>query len=86
MCANRVVAGVRCSTLPLHIRSQTARQFSSAQHFNQLEGLALAIPWGFAVSPFMGNRGFVVSFALAYGVVGAFRWAMWLRFRDEPKR
>jgi hypothetical protein len=47
ICANKVVACVRLSTLPPNIRSQDARQFTSAQHFHQFEGLAVAIPWGF---------------------------------------
>jgi len=38
---------VRCSTLLPNIRQQDARQFASAQQINQLEGLAVAIPWGF---------------------------------------
>ena len=47
ICANKVVACLRCSTPLLTIRPQDARQFTSAQHFDQLEGLAVAIPWGF---------------------------------------
>ena len=47
MCAKQVVAGVRSSTLLLNIGQQDARQFASAQQINQLEGLAVAIPWGF---------------------------------------
>ena len=47
ICANKVVAGVRSSTLLLNIRPQDTRQFTSAQRFDQLEGLAVAIPWGF---------------------------------------
>jgi hypothetical protein len=46
-CANKVVAGVRWSTLPPNIRHQDTRQITSAGDFNQLEGLAVAIPWGF---------------------------------------
>ena len=46
-CANKVVACVRLSTLLPNIRSQDARQFISAQQIDQLEGLAVAIPWGF---------------------------------------
>ena len=46
ICANKVVAGVRCSTLLPNIRPQDPRQFASAQQINQLEGLAVAIPWG----------------------------------------
>ena len=42
ICANKVVAGVRVSTLLLKIRMQDARQFTSEQVFTQLEGLALA--------------------------------------------
>jgi len=45
ICANKVVAGVRSSTLVLDIRPQDTRQFTSAQRFDQ--GLAVAIPWGF---------------------------------------
>ena len=41
ICANKVVAGVRCSTLLPNIRQQDTRQFASAQQINQLEGLAL---------------------------------------------
>ena len=44
---NKVVAGVCVSTLLLKIRLQDARQFTSEQVFNQLEGLALARAWGF---------------------------------------
>ena len=47
ICANKVVAGVRCSTLLPTIRPQSTRQFASAQQIDQLEGLAVAIPWGF---------------------------------------
>ena len=47
MCAKEVVAGVRCRTLLPNVRPQDTRQFTSAQHFHQLEGLAIAIPWGF---------------------------------------
>jgi hypothetical protein len=35
------------STLLPTIRLQDTRQFTSAQQINQLEGLAVAIPWGF---------------------------------------
>ena len=31
----------------LNIRPQDTRQFASAQQIDQLEGLAVAIPWGF---------------------------------------
>ena len=47
ICANKVVAGVRCSTLLPNIRPQETRQFASAQQIDQLEGLAVTIPWGF---------------------------------------
>jgi len=47
ICANKVVACVRLSTLLPTIRLQDTRQFTSAQQINQLEGLAVAIPWGF---------------------------------------
>src|SRR5512138_3065806 len=47
ICANKVVACVRCSTLLPTIRLQDTRQFTSAQQISQLEGLAVAIPWGF---------------------------------------
>ena len=47
ICANKVVAGVRSSTLLPNIRPQKMRQFASAQQINQLEGLAVAIPSGF---------------------------------------
>jgi putative endonuclease len=46
ICANKIVACVRYSTLMRNIRPQDTRQFTSAQHFDQLEGLAVAIPWG----------------------------------------
>jgi len=42
ICADKVVAGVRVSTLLLKIRLQDARQFTSEQVYDQLEGLALA--------------------------------------------
>jgi len=48
--ATKVVAGVRSSTLLPNIRPQKTRQFASAPQINQLEGLAVARPWGF-VSP-----------------------------------
>ena len=51
ICANKVVAGGRFSTLVLNIRPQDTRQFTSAQRFDQLEGLAVAIPWGFESPP-----------------------------------
>jgi hypothetical protein len=44
ICANKVVASVRVSTLLLNIRQQDTRQFASAQQIDQLEGLAVAIP------------------------------------------
>ena len=47
MCANKVVADVRCNTDLPDIRPQDTCQFTSAQEINQLEGLAVAIPWGF---------------------------------------
>ena len=47
MCANRAVAGVRSSSLRLSIRSRDPQQFASAHQIIQLEGLAVAIPWGF---------------------------------------
>ena len=51
MCANKVVAGVRSSALLLDARSQDTCGFASAQQIIQLEGLAVAISWGFE-SPF----------------------------------
>jgi hypothetical protein len=50
ICANKVVAGVRWSRLQFRIRPQDTRQCASAQQINQLEGLAVAIPWGFESS------------------------------------
>jgi hypothetical protein len=47
ICANKVVAGVRVSTPLPNIRQQDTRQFASAQQIDQLEGLAVARPWGF---------------------------------------
>ena len=47
ICANKVVAGVRCSALLPNIRSEDTRRFASALQINQFEGLAVAIPWGF---------------------------------------
>ena len=47
ICANKIVACVRCSTLLPTIRPQDTRQFASAQQINQLEGLAVARSWGF---------------------------------------
>ena len=47
ICANKVVAGVRSSTLLLNIRPVDTRQLRSVQDFDQLEVLAVAIPWGF---------------------------------------
>jgi len=44
MCANKVVAGVRCSTLLPNIRPQERRQFASAQQIDQREALAVATP------------------------------------------
>jgi hypothetical protein len=40
ICANKVVAGVRFSALLPTIRPQDTRQCTSAQSFDQLEGLA----------------------------------------------
>ena len=54
ICANKVVACVRCSTLLPDIRAQDARQSAPAQQIDQLEGLAVAIPWG-SESPFRTN-------------------------------
>ena len=45
ICANKVVAGERGSTLLPNIRPQDTRQFASAQQIDQLEGLAVATPW-----------------------------------------
>ena len=47
ICANKVVACVRSSTLLTDFRPQDTRQFASAQQINQLEGLAVARSWGF---------------------------------------
>ena len=47
ICANKIGTGVRVSTLLLNIRPVNMRQFASARDFDQLEGLAVAIPWGF---------------------------------------
>jgi hypothetical protein len=47
VCANKVVDGVHCCTLPSNIRPQKMRQFASPQQIEQLEGLAVARPWGF---------------------------------------
>jgi hypothetical protein len=47
ICANKIGTGVRVSTLLLNIRPVNMRQFASAREFDQLEGLAVAIPWGF---------------------------------------
>ena len=44
---NKVVACVRCHPLLPTIRPQDARQSIPAQQISQLEGLAVAIPWGF---------------------------------------
>src|SRR5262245_45732450 len=50
-CANEVVAGARCSTLLPTMRLQDARQSARTRQIIKLEGLAVAIPWGFE-SPF----------------------------------
>ena len=47
ICANKVVACLGWSTLLPTIRLQDTREFTSAQQIDQLEGLAVAIPWGF---------------------------------------
>jgi hypothetical protein len=47
ICANKVNACVRLSTLLRNIRPQDTLQFTRGRDFNQLEGLAVAIPWGF---------------------------------------
>src|SRR5688500_18886331 len=47
ICANKVVACVRLSTLLLNIRPHDTRQCASARQIDQLEGLAVAIAWGF---------------------------------------
>jgi len=44
ICANKVVAGVRRSSLLLRIRSQDPHQFAAAYPFHQFEGLAVATP------------------------------------------
>ena len=46
MCANKVGAGERCRTLVPNIRPVDRCQFTSARQIIQLEGLAVAIPWG----------------------------------------
>ena len=61
MCAKKVVAGARCSSVLPGNRQQDAQQIASAQRFCQLEGLAVAIPWGFeetapAVSYFNSSK------------------------------
>ena len=62
-CANKVVAGVRFSARLPEIRQVSTRQLASAQQIDQLEGLAVAIPWGFE-SPFRTIR---LAFQLACG-------------------
>jgi hypothetical protein len=52
--ANKVVAGVHFSALLLTIGPQDTHPFTSARQIAQLEGLAVAIPWGFE-SPFRTN-------------------------------
>jgi hypothetical protein len=47
LCANKVGAEVCSSTLVPKIRQQDSREIASVHDFNQLEGLAVAIPWGF---------------------------------------
>lgn len=42
MCAKKIVAGARCSSVLLRNRQQDAQQIASAQRFCQLEGLAVA--------------------------------------------
>ena len=54
ICANKVVAGGRLSALLARIRPADPRQFASAHQIVRLEGLAVAIPWGFE-SPFRTN-------------------------------
>ena len=56
ICANKVVAGVRCGTLLPYIRPQDTRQFATAQQICQLEGLAVAIPCGSSRPPFRTTR------------------------------
>lgn len=53
-CAKKVEAGVCSRALLRNIRRVDARQFESAQEFDQLEGLAVARPWEFE-SPFRTN-------------------------------
>src|SRR5262245_9448017 len=43
----KFVAGVRYATLLPEIRPHDTRQFASPRDFHQLEGLAVARPWGF---------------------------------------
>src|SRR4029453_2039753 len=52
MRANKVGAGVRSSAHLLNIRSQNPRPFASVHPICQLEGLAVAIPWGFESPPY----------------------------------
>jgi hypothetical protein len=47
MCANKVVAGVRCSSPQLRIRSPDPHESTGAYRIRQFEGLPVAIPWGF---------------------------------------
>jgi hypothetical protein len=69
ICANRVVAGARCSTRLPNIRPQDVRQFTSSQQIGQLEGLAVAIPWGFE-SPFRTN----LLIQRVIKIIGALFW------------
>ena len=46
ICANKVVAGARPSSLVRKICSQDSNKFARAHQIHQLEGLAVAIPWG----------------------------------------
>ena len=57
ICANKVVAGARFSPLPFKVRLTHARQLTSAHQIRQLEGLAVAISWGFeSPLPHQPNR------------------------------
>ena len=63
MCANRAVAVVHRSSLLLGIRSQDPHQSTAAHQIRQIEGLAVAISWGFKFPPSVPPLELVVQYA-----------------------
>jgi hypothetical protein len=86
ICANRVVAGARCSTLLPSRRPAGTHQITSALGFGKLEGLAVAIPWRFEDSL---SRSAVVLRTRPRGVESSLPHHLWIQSvatKEDAKR